>query len=90
MALDFLTKTSGETAKLKSEKQEPLRTDPNDPEGQTNAPHRMNRIDGKELPDLALSDTDSSLSVGAQIEKEKENAIQYRTCSWQKVWMFPI
>jgi hypothetical protein len=27
----------------------------------------------------------SALSVGAQIELEKENAIQYRTCGWKKV-----
>jgi hypothetical protein len=32
-----------------------------------------------------LSDTDSGLSVGAQIELEKHNAIQYRTCGWKKV-----
>lgn len=31
------------------------------------------------------SDTESTVSVGAQIEMEKENAIKYRTCSWQKV-----
>jgi len=31
------------------------------------------------------SDTESTVSVGAQIELEKENAIKYRTCSWQKV-----
>lgn len=31
------------------------------------------------------SDTDSSLSVGKQMEMEAGNAIKYRTCSWQKV-----
>ena len=41
---------------------------------------RMSRID-KPLD----SDTDSSLSVGKQIEKEASNAIKYRTCSWPKV-----
>jgi hypothetical protein len=34
-------------------------------------------------------DTDGSSDIlGKQIEMEAENAIQYRTCSWQKVW-FP-
>ncbi|KAF2430532.1 hypothetical protein EJ08DRAFT_588882 [Tothia fuscella] len=33
---------------------------------------------------ISLNDTDSSLSVGALIEAEKDNAIKYRTCSWQK------
>jgi len=31
------------------------------------------------------SDEDASLNVGKQIELEAGNAIQYRTCSWQKV-----
>lgn len=31
------------------------------------------------------SDTESDLSIGAQIELEKDNAIKYRTCSWRKV-----
>ena len=43
---------------------------------------RMSRIDGK---DDHPSDTDSTISIGAQIEMEKDNAIKYRTCSWQKV-----
>jgi hypothetical protein len=43
---------------------------------------RMSRIDKK---DVNPSDTDSTISIGAQIELEKGNAIQYRTCSWQKV-----
>lgn len=33
---------------------------------------------------FALPDSDSELSVGQQLELEKGNAIQYRTCSWQK------
>jgi hypothetical protein len=45
-------------------------------------PRRMSRIDKKE-PNL--SDSDSAISIGAQIELEKDNAIKYRTCSWQKV-----
>lgn len=31
------------------------------------------------------SDTDSTLTVGKQIELEANNAIKYRTCSWPKV-----
>jgi hypothetical protein len=31
------------------------------------------------------SDTDSSVDVTKQMEMESENAIKYRTCSWQKV-----
>jgi hypothetical protein len=49
-----------------------------DPENATG--RRMSRID-KPLD----SDTDSSLSVGKQIEMEASNAIKYRSCSWPKV-----
>ena len=31
------------------------------------------------------SDTESAVSVGKQMELEKNNSIKYRTCSWQKV-----
>jgi hypothetical protein len=31
------------------------------------------------------SDSSNSITVGKQIEMEAENAIKYRTCSWQKV-----
>ena len=40
---------------------------------------------------LTLNPTDSDseiLSVNKQIELEQGNAIQYRTCSWKKVWFF--
>jgi hypothetical protein len=50
--------------------------------GAAGAQRRMSRIDGK---DDHPSDTDSTVSIGAQIELEKDNAIKYRTCSWQKV-----
>lgn len=33
------------------------------------------------------ADVDSDIGIGAQIEMEKDNAIKYRTCSWQKVWL---
>lgn len=35
-----------------------------------------------------LDDSDDSISLGALIEAEKDNAIKYRTCSWQKVRLF--
>lgn len=82
MALDFLTKTSpeaeaGEKGRRLSTKNA---TDPENPGGR-----RLSRI-GKPGD---LSDTDSGLSVGAQIELEKENAIKYRTCGWKKVRDMP-
>src|ERR1700742_1519054 len=42
---------------------------------------RLSRIDRT----VEEADSDSSIGFGAQIEMEKENAIKYRTCSWQKV-----
>lgn len=32
-----------------------------------------------------MDDSDASMTVGKQMELEAENAIKYRTCSWQKV-----
>ena len=52
-----------------------------DPESNGGAGRRMSRIDSKAFG----SDTDSTLSVGQQMELEKDNAIKYRTCSWPKV-----
>lgn len=31
-------------------------------------------------------DSDADITIGKQMELEAGNAIQYRTCSWQKVW----
>lgn len=51
----------------------------------------MNRIDRpitKSITgDTAMEDssTDVSVSIGKQMELEADNAIKYRTCSWQKV-----
>lgn len=75
MALDVGVK--GE--KLDSSKKQPSGPghDGYDPENSTG--RRMSRID-KPLD----SDTDSSLSVGKQIELEASNAIKYRSCSWPK------
>ena len=40
---------------------------------------KMSRVGG------VVSDADSQLSVGKQLELESTNSIKYRTCSWQKV-----
>ncbi len=40
---------------------------------------------GDPKPSLLVSDTESALSVGKQMELEANNAIKYRTCSWPKV-----
>ena len=40
---------------------------------------------------ISTSDSDDSIvSPERQHELEKGNAIQYRTCSWQKVWSIPV
>lgn len=44
---------------------------------------RGSRLEGPARPDMDSSD-EQSISVGKQIELEAGNAIQYRTCSWQK------
>jgi hypothetical protein len=59
--------------------------DANHVEGQGGAGRRMSRIDKKDSIDGGAYDTDSTLSIGQQMELEKDNAIKYRTCSWQKV-----
>ena len=46
---------------------------------------RMSRIAPPIKAPIEGGDVDSGLSVGDQIEMEKENAIKYRTCSWRKV-----
>jgi hypothetical protein len=79
MAMNFLTKASPETANDANEIEKPQNAAGLDPERQGS--RKMRRIDKP----VVMSDSDSSLSVGEQIELEKENAIQYRTCSWQKV-----
>jgi hypothetical protein len=74
MALGFLTKASPEQDFTHEKKVDP---DNADAERQGSAARRMSRIDA--------TDSDSGLSVGAQIEMEKDAAIQYRTCGWKKV-----
>ena len=52
-----------------------------DPEANNEKGRKMSRIGGV----MGESDTDSTLSVGKQLELEATNSIKYRTCSWQKV-----
>jgi hypothetical protein len=40
---------------------------------------------GRSDSDAERQSDDTSLNVGRQIEMEAGNAIQYRTCSWQKL-----
>lgn len=49
-------------------------------QGQPTGPRRGNRIDGP-----ASGDAASGSSIEALIAAEANNAIKYRTCSWQKV-----
>lgn len=35
---------------------------------------------------ITADDSDESITVGKQMEMEADNAIKYRTCSWQKVY----
>lgn len=54
--------------------------------GSRSYPRVGGRIDGpKTKPINTGSESDSDLSIEAQIELEKDNAIKYRTCSWQMV-----
>ena len=46
---------------------------------------KMSRIGGPQAIGLTDSDAESTMSVGKQVEKEQQNSIKYRTCSWQKV-----
>jgi hypothetical protein len=61
-----------------------------DPERQgskTSTGRRMSRIAPPTKAPIVGggSDSESGISVGAQIEMEKDNAIRYRTCGWRKV-----
>lgn len=46
---------------------------------------RMSRIAPPTKAPIEGGDAESGISVGAQIEMEKDNAIRYRTCGWRKV-----
>jgi hypothetical protein len=49
--------------------------------GERQQPRRMSRI----AKPASVIDDSSDISVGALIDAEKDHAIKYRTCSWQKV-----
>lgn len=38
--------------------------------------------------EAGIDDSDGDAMLGKQLEAEADNAIQYRTCSWQKVCLF--
>lgn len=59
-------------------------SDPEKAEGEPKY-RKMSRIGGPIPGIVGESDTDSTLSVGKQLELEQSNSIKYRTCSWQKV-----
>lgn len=59
-----------------------------DPEMTGPGGRRMSRIDKplvKPITGGEMSDSDSGMTVGKQMEMEAGNAIKYRTCSWPKV-----
>ena len=68
-----------------------------DTEAQNGGPRKMSRIDRPVTKSISgnladgrrmSADADASsedITVGKQMELEAGNAIQYRTCSWQKV-----
>lgn len=86
MALNNLSQRLSSTSVDKDPRDEKDNTiEADDAEGQGQRPRRMSRIDGK----LPASDAASGESIEALIAKEKDNAIKYRTCSWQKVSLNP-
>lgn len=68
-----------------------------DPEAQrrASAPRKMSRLDRPTTGSIAVymrgrrsfdaNAPDEDIDIGKQVEMESENAIKYRTCSWQKV-----
>lgn len=64
-------------------------SDPEKAEGEPKY-RKMSRIGGPIPGIVGESDTDSTLSVGKQLELEQSNSIKYRTCSWQKVQYNPF
>lgn len=59
--------------------------------GTAKYPRKGSRIEGPITKPIATDavpgddSTDASVAIGKQMEMEAENAIKYRTCSWQKV-----
>lgn len=50
---------------------------------------KMSRLGGPSAIGINAEE-DSVVSVGKQVELEADNAIKYRTCSWQKVILLPV
>ena len=63
-------------------------TNPNNPTT-TEKDAKQTGVFGRDSDTERQSDEDASINVGKQIELEAGNAIQYRTCSWQKVRFGP-
>jgi hypothetical protein len=84
MALGILSSLKGEDAEGNVSPEE-LAMDPEKQGG----PRRGSRIDKPITKPIVMggdtSDTETQTSVGKQMELEADNAIKYRTCSWQKV-----
>ncbi len=60
----------------------------------SNGPRKMSRIGGPVTKSISgnmvdgrrgSSEDEADITIGKQMELEAGNAIQYRTCSWQKV-----
>lgn len=56
-----------------------------DTERQVPRDRRFSRVAAPIPGTVGDSDAESAMSVGRQMELEKNNSIKYRTCSWQKV-----
>lgn len=98
MALGFLGKLFGMKSNSPQSSPSAEKVDPtvakNDLNAAENGGQRsrrpMNRIDGPITRPISgegalASDDDADVAIGKQMELEAGNAIQYRTCSWQKV-----
>lgn len=75
MALGFSNKKAEEAGIINNDVKSP--EDVYDPEDPNGGRRRLSRV--------GADDSSSNLSIGKQIELEADNAIKYRTCSWQKV-----
>jgi len=77
MAVGFLGKKKGDARS---------NTSSSDDANEKKDPESLGRIEAPSRRDMAGDDSsDSSITVGKQMEMEAENAIKYRTCSWPKV-----
>lgn len=105
MALGFLSKLSGNKSNSAQSSPSAEKVDPTVAKNGLDAAESggqrqrrpMNRIDGPITKPIggegaAGSDIDDpDVAIGKQMELEAGNAIQYRTCSWQKVrYSYPL